>query len=806
MVDYFETARGAMKSTIWSKILFFVVIPYLIIFGVCSTFIIRAVFQDKTVQANLEIRNLLRYNEISLKGYLENIRLSVKIAAVELENIDPARPDARKLGENVILASFENKIVYNSWLIFEPDAFDGLDAAHKGEYPGETSGRFMRSFVRSDSGSGYLVAPDMDETSLEDMHASYWYLTPKSTGKLYTDINVDAEIFWDYGIGEGSSNTLSLVSPIFRDGEFIGCVGQDIILNDVVLGPEIIPGAISALFAIDGTLRYSKELSDAGKTLEDLGFANAGELMEVFARNEEFCQSSEYSPLLKAPAFSCFMPVGLGDFGETAYLYAAIPGSMVRNAMYPVLKPIMAALIFALLIFTASFFYLIRSLSKPIHDLTLASEAISKGNFDAEIAMSWSKDEIGIMTRSLHRMVEQFRLYIVMQEQSKELLDIYTRLHRALYRHGRIEDVFDEVIAVICDSFRMYKASLLLVSGKNARFQASYDRSTGLRKENDDFVYHSQVRALLSGKKYITLNTNSMAEQKIDFFDKQTLFLCILPIQVKEDLRGYIIIEGNNETGPLVHSDSALLFISETIAYMLTRNESTPQSPPESAEETLPPTEDSLILKARALKELDVDRGIYLVGGSEDQYGELLRISARVFIDGIQKMQAHYQADIPAFAVEVHGMKGALYTIGAMDLGDNAKALEFAAKAGDGTFCTEAYPSFEEHLGLLAQRLAAITKRQPLVSLGPGSMPELAEALRKALEFTQNFDSAKAAGNVSPLLRYSWDDLEKSLGGSPAITEALEKIVESLENIDYDEAENALSALLKTLEAGDAGA
>ncbi|MDR0709842.1 MAG: HAMP domain-containing protein [Spirochaetaceae bacterium] len=822
-----------MKNTILSRLIFFAVIPFLIIFFVSSAFVIRAIFNDKMIQVKLELENLVQFNTVNFQGHIENTRLSVMIAVTELKNIDPARPDARIQGENVILASFENDAIINSWFIFEPDAFDGRDKDHRGEYPGETSGRFMRSYNRSNS--GYIVAPDMDETLLDDIDISYWYIVPKMTGKPFIDISSEFDVIWDYGLGEGSVNSISIAAPIFRENKFIGCVGQDILLEDVLLGPEIISGAVSALFSPGGTLMYYKNLDDLGISLEGLGFANSDTILEAFARKEKSCLFGDYSPLLGAEAFACFVPVTLKDFEDSLYLYAAIPENMLHDAVFPVLKPLVAAFIIDLALFILLLLYFTRSVLKPVRSLTTACEAIAGGNFDWKLYPSRAGDEIGIMARSLRRMVEQFRAYITLQERSKNQLEIYTRLYRALYRYNRIEDVFAETIPLMIEHFGIYRASLVLTgggprseapipatfhhatdSGESARFAALYERDGGLRKgENRVFMYHEQVKALLAGKKYISLNANIIKKQKIGFAGENTISLCLLPFLAGEKLRAYIIMEGDSESGPLVHSDADLLFLSETISYILTQREAgeaqdspPPASPeaaplqdgPEGAEEELP-----VLKTVRAIEGLDVDKGLFLSGGVEEQYVDLLRISVKVFDERIKKMRSLLRDKrLSDFAIEIHGIKGALYAIGADSLGNKAKELEFAAKEGNAAFCADTYPVFEEKLTAFNRLLAAIIKSREIPSLGPGSMPQLIASLGEALEAVRQYNLDLAGKIIASLRSYSWEAGSGEPGEKP-VAESLEQIADSLEYMEYDEAESLISLLLKNLGVAEAG-
>jgi HPt (histidine-containing phosphotransfer) domain-containing protein len=408
------------------------------------------------------------------------------------------------------------------------------------------------------------------------------------------------------------------------------------------------------------------------------------------------------------------------------------------------------------------------------------------------------------MTQSLYRMVEQFKIYIALQERSQELLDIYTRLHNALYRHDRVEDVFDEIIPLISDYFKIHKASLILVSGEEARVLVSYERGLGTRREEgENFAFHHRVVSLLVKRKYISLNFNAMREQKIDFAGEEARSLCILPFLVSGKMPAYVIMEGDSETGPMVHGDEALLFISQTVSYVLTQREAmekrkaVPEAP-ESGEDAemakIEETGESPVLEAaRTVEGLDVDKGLFHSGGSAEQYGDLLRISARSFEGKIGKMRSLYLEDLPGFGIEVHGIKGALYAIGAAALGDEAKALEFAAKAGEASRCARDYPVFEEKLTAFAARLAAISPRRERPVRGPGDVPALIAALKEALEASRLFDSDRAAGLINPLLEYSWDE------SRPEIAENLEKIADALECMDYDAVEQSIGLLLESL-------
>jgi HAMP domain-containing protein/HPt (histidine-containing phosphotransfer) domain-containing protein len=808
--------NGLFKSAIWVRTLFFAVIPFMVVYSIISVFIGKFVFQDKIRQTKVDIETLARFNETNLQGYIEDVRLAVKIAAVQLGNIDPRTPDARKTAESALFSCFENWQLYNAWFVFETNAFDGRDAEYSGSYPGAPSGRFIRSFVRDENG-GFLATMDMDETTIDDPDESYWYTIPKESGRQYTDINVPRDFLYDYGLGGGEVAAVSIVCPIVRDDTVIGCAGGDFLLDDVILGPELIPGAQSVLFMDNGAVKYANDIGFLGKNVEELGFPYPGKIREAFTRQEAFFLYDEYSGLLGGKAYSYFMPVRFAEFDEIMYIYAAVPKNVIMETVYSVFRPIVAALAAALIIFTFLLFYLAKSISEPIRKLTAASEAIARGDFNGKFEAHHSRGEIGAMARSLYHMVEQFQMYITLQERSRELLDIYTRFYEALYQRDSIEDVFDAAIFIIADYFKIKTASLIVLKNDAARYMAQYSAEKGLWRTTDEsnavvFEYHNQTASLLAGKKYIFLNAAGISEQGIVFAAEDSVSLCILPVRSGEILRAYFLIEGNEATGPFVHYDDALIFISDTISYILTQKENTPAHfdrppaglipvqpehpedyPPEQVE---PVAELPVIQAARNVGGLDVDRGLSLVGGMEDQYGELLRISVKVFSEGIQKMRGQYVSDLPGFAIGIHGMKSALYNIGANELGDAAKKLEFAAKGGDAAFCRKEYPVFETQLADLVQDLTEVTRTEAGEG-GAGSISELEAALEKTLEACRNFDAIQAGRIISPFTGFTWEPED--------IGTDVKAVAETLENIDYDEAEDLINSLIKKVRGFESG-
>jgi len=781
-----------MKSTIWKKILYMVVLPFSIIYVVLSTFIVLQVYKTQTKKVSQQLHSLALYNEASLRTTYDAVEMSVQVAASELEKIDPNSPNAREIGENIITSRFQNPRLVNAWLAFEPNAFDRRDALHTGDHPGIPSGRYIRSFLRDDD--FWHLDPAIDEA---DWSNSYWYRNPMESRSIFTDFgSPEYELLWDYGNGFISSICLS--APVFRNNRIIGSVGLDVAINEDTLGDQIYKdaGVSSAIFLTNGALGYSLDTEKVGKTLEELGFGGTDRIKAHMKVLQPVQVDNEYSGITGVRSFSYFYPVQIND--KYIYICTSMPQHMVWLDTAPVLMPIGASLLISLGIFSLLFIYLSRGVAVPLKNLARASESLAAGNLDVQINFVHSGDEIEMITRSLARMAEQFRVSKLVQERYQNRFDIIIRIHNAMFHARTLDGAFDEVLSEIADYFHIYKASLIVMRNDSPRICSIYP--IVIREEGDtEFFCHQQVIQLTKGKKHLVMNYGALAAAQLTFVGYDTKSLCILPLRVNGILRGYIIMEGKDQEA-FVHDDTTLIYIGTTLSGIIgcridweqmAANASAESNQGTGQQEMIMPEDhDEFIEKAKNIQGLDVDKGILLIGGEKEKYTELIKITIKVVTEAIRKMRELYLDDLPAFAIEVHGMKAALYNIGAELWGDEARQLEFAAKSDDSGYCAENYPVFEERLRTLSRNLAALFPRQERNSQS-GSLAELAEMLPKIRELCGNFDTVAAASLLSPFIASRWEN--------EAISELLAGIEKDLENLEYDAADEKIKNLQESI-------
>ena len=171
----------------------------------------RAQYNELEGHANLI---LSRYE--SIKQSTEDMRARVN---KELEKPKEARSrdDLNEILREIVLA---NDNIEGVSVVFEPDAFDGQDAAHVGDELSDSSGRVTL----------YAASDDKNNVEFESewgYDSASWYQKPKSSMKPTL-----TEAFYDEVDGE-KTMLVSYSIPLIEDGKFIGVVDADLNLTSV---------------------------------------------------------------------------------------------------------------------------------------------------------------------------------------------------------------------------------------------------------------------------------------------------------------------------------------------------------------------------------------------------------------------------------------------------------------------------------------------------------------------------------------------------------------------------------------------
>ena len=190
------------------------------------------------------------------------------------------------------------------------------------------------------------------------------------------------------------------------------------------------------------------------------------------------------------------------------------------------------------------------------------------------------------------------------------------------------------------------------------------------------------------------------------------------------------------------------------------------------------------------IRELNMDKGIALSGGSAKRYWETLNVFYDDGLEKIRELKACLEAgDIPLYTIHVHALKSATANIGAEELSIAAKDLEMAGKRNDADFIRTCAPPFlaalESLLGSIRDALSMRHKERVAALPDTDLLKSTFAGLKLAIE---TLDVRAITGMIDSLL-------DMSLPEDTAA--AIQSISRNILIAEYDDALEMLESLLK---------
>ncbi|MGB9928734.1 MAG: cache domain-containing protein, partial [Methanosarcina sp.] len=191
-----------------SKLVIYIVVGIFFVLAASTAIIINTVTSQEEELAYQKSIEMASSYANQFDADMKANRAVAKTLAVTMENYDASNRDE-------IIGVIENILQNNPNLIgvyvgYEPDAFDGKDSEYINRPAHDATGRFVPYCNR--------IEGSLEVSPLMRYNSSDYYQLPKAKGK-----DVLTEPYFYEGIF-----MVSHVSPIFRDGNFIGIGGVDV--------------------------------------------------------------------------------------------------------------------------------------------------------------------------------------------------------------------------------------------------------------------------------------------------------------------------------------------------------------------------------------------------------------------------------------------------------------------------------------------------------------------------------------------------------------------------------------------------
>ena len=186
---------------------------------------------------------------------------------------------------------------------------------------------------------------------------------------------------------------------------------------------------------------------------------------------------------------------------------------------------------------------------------------------------------------------------------------------------------------------------------------------------------------------------------------------------------------------------------------------------------------------------LSVSTGLDRVDGQWDAYKKTLKLMLAE-IDKSDRNLKEFLAinDMNSFRIEVHGVKGSLANIGAMDLAAKAYELELASGKMSAGFCAENLSGFLDGLNKLSQGLKeafdTVSRNNEHFDI-PSGLPPILENLLSAFS---EMDIVGIDDEINCI---------KALDLQGALKEEMEQILDRVMMMDYDQAAEIIGRLLQ---------
>ena len=270
---------------------------------------------------------------------------------------------------------------------YEPQAFDGRDPQFINQPGHDTTGRFVPSWYRD--GSGISLFP------LVDYETTAWYTEPRRTRADYIN---QAQLYENILL-------MGYISPILRQGRFVGVAGVDVELTNMdkmVSAIQVLDSGYAALVSNDGIFISAPDKDMIGKkTLADLardadlpGFKE----LSLAVKQGRAGQVHGKDPFSGRPSVFIYEPIQVG----TASLILSVPEKEItapvdrlRNRLI-LLASVAAALMAALAWFIAG------SITRPVSAVTQGVEELAQGDLTLNFKVT-RRDEVGLLMDSLNR-------------------------------------------------------------------------------------------------------------------------------------------------------------------------------------------------------------------------------------------------------------------------------------------------------------------------------------------------------------------------------------------------------------------
>ncbi len=345
-------------------------------------------------EAYIEAENILLaeagpFAETSNKAYALVRALAAEMAELQKTGSVPRAFLAEMLRAQIAT----DRQIFGIWTIWEPRAFDKLDAqTPRGDFTTE-SGGINIYWTRQDNGS-FKSVPGEDAMRNEE-----YYVGPQRTRAAFFPA-----VYYD---ATAEKYVGTVAAPIIRDGKFLGAVGVDLALNDIqarVSAVHPYESGYAMLFSPDGTVLAAPDSGLIGKPLPA---ETPAEVREAILGGKPL-RASGVSPFSKEEVLTVYRHIPVADGGNSWCWSVSVPKSKILAQSDAAMRIMLGVSLLGLALVALVVVLVVTRVARALQQGVAYARAVADGDLDARYETD-RKDEIGVLAGALSAMVQRMR-------------------------------------------------------------------------------------------------------------------------------------------------------------------------------------------------------------------------------------------------------------------------------------------------------------------------------------------------------------------------------------------------------------
>ncbi|PKN93532.1 MAG: hypothetical protein CVU44_09275 [Chloroflexi bacterium HGW-Chloroflexi-6] len=452
--QYRETIESSLqlKITIWMGLTLAVVSTILVAYSVITSRqeAIRFAESDVLSDAEAQAGFIRAEAEIPLDT-ARALAQAFTAVADSGANASLSRTQVNAMLRQVLI---ENPTFLGTYTLWEPNAFDGRDAAYAGKPAHDETGRFIPYWVRGDDGSLSVIALEQYETpGIGD-----WYLFPRLSKN---EVVVAPLIYPIQGV---DTVMASFVAPVVYQGKFYGIAGIDSpisFVQELVDSIDLYDGTARAvLFTSSGTLLGVSGQPELVTQSVDQIYPDFAEFQDRIAAGESFFNNTPDGQYLRV-----FAPVDLGRTGTHWSFSLIIPVSKITAEATALAAREAAISAILVLLALALLWFLSGQIVRPMRSLTEVAFAVSQGNLNVTADVQ-AKDETGVLANAFNLMISQLQnLFGTLEQRIAHRtrgLELAAEVGRSVSRVRALDEMLRDAAEIVRTQFDLYYVQVYL--------------------------------------------------------------------------------------------------------------------------------------------------------------------------------------------------------------------------------------------------------------------------------------------------------------------------------------------------------